>query len=138
MRREDFVCFLRNPARSSWALCLAREVDAGERKPFYPDFIIVRKDAEAGYVLDILEPHNESMDDNVSKAKALAQYAAENPIVRRVQLIRMARDAIGAAHFVRLDMTKSEVRKAVMPITNSGELDHLFDMAKQSCKPIIL
>lgn len=56
-KREDFVCWIRNPSRGSWALCVPYEID-GEIKPTYPDFIVVRKDRVLGYVVDILEPHN--------------------------------------------------------------------------------
>ena len=46
-KREDFVCWIRNPSRGSWALCIPYEID-GEIRPFYPDFIIVRKDRVLG------------------------------------------------------------------------------------------
>ena len=49
----DFVCWLRNPSRKSWSLCIPYEMD-NETKPAYPDFIIIRKDAVSGYVIDIL------------------------------------------------------------------------------------
>ena len=31
-KREDFVCWIRNPSRGSWALCIPYEID-GEIKP---------------------------------------------------------------------------------------------------------
>lgn len=40
-KRQDFVCWIRNPSRASWALCIPYEIN-GEIKPTYPDFIIVR------------------------------------------------------------------------------------------------
>ena len=42
-QHEDFVCWLRNPSRGSWALCIPYEID-GETKPTYPDFLIIRRD----------------------------------------------------------------------------------------------
>lgn len=55
-KRTDFVCWLRNPSRAAWALCLPYDI-GGEKKAFYPDFLIVRSDPEVDYVVDILEPH---------------------------------------------------------------------------------
>ena len=125
-KREDFVCWIRNPVRASWALCLPYEID-NEKKPTYPDFIIVRKDPILGYIIDILEPHRANEKDNIGKAKGFAAYAKENPGVGRIQLIRLEKDITGNPRFKRLDMTMSEVRKAVFSAINNDELDHLFD-----------
>ncbi|MBR3390398.1 MAG: DEAD/DEAH box helicase family protein [Prevotella sp.] len=125
-KRSDFVCWIRNPVRASWALCLPYEID-NEKKPTYPDFIIVRKDPILGYVIDILEPHRANEKDNIGKAKGFAAYAKENPGVGRIQLIRLEKDITGNPRFKRLDMTMSEVREAVLSAINNDELDHLFD-----------
>lgn len=125
-KREDFVCWIRNPVRASWALCLPYEID-NEKKPTYPDFIIVRKDPILGYIIDILEPHRANEKDNIGKAKGFAAYAKENPGVGRIQLIRLEKDITGNPRFKRLDMTMSEVREAVLSAINNDELDHLFD-----------
>lgn len=125
-KREDFVCWIRNPSRGSWALCIPYEVD-GETKPTYPDFIIVRKDCVLGYVVDILEPHNPDFKDNLGKAKGFAEYAKQNPGVGRIQLIRMSKDIAGNHKFKRLDMSKSAIRDKVTQAVNTDELDHIFD-----------
>lgn len=125
-KREDFVCWIRNPSRGSWALCIPYEID-GEIKPTYPDFIIVRKDRVLGYVVDILEPHNPDFKDNLGKAKGFAEYAKKNPGVGRIQLIRMSKDADGNHKFKRLDMSKTAVRDKVSHAINTDELDHIFD-----------
>lgn len=122
----DFVCWLRNPSRKSWSLCIPYEMD-NETKPAYPDFIIVRKDAISGYVIDILEPHNPEYIDNLGKAKGFAEYARQNPGVGRIQLIRMAKDISGKNRFKRLDMSMSAVRDKVSRAINNDELDHIFD-----------
>ena len=126
-KREDFVCWIRNPSRGSWALCIPYEID-GEIKPTYPDFIIVRKDRVLGYVVDILEPHNPDFKDNLGKAKGFAEYAKKNPGVGRIQLIRMSKDAAGNHKFKRLDMSKTAVRDKVSHAINTDELDHIFDI----------
>jgi len=126
-KNPDFVCWLRNPSRKSWSLCIPYEMD-NETKPAYPDFIIVRKDAISGYVIDILEPHNPEYIDNLGKAKGFAEYARQNPGVGRIQLIRMAKDISGKNRFKRLDMSMSAVRDKVSRAINNDELDHIFDM----------
>lgn len=125
-KNPDFVCWLRNPPRKSWSLCIPYEMD-NETKPAYPDFIIVRKDAISGYVIDILEPHNPEYIDNLGKAKGFAEYARQNPGVGRIQLIRMAKDISGKNRFKRLDMSMSAVRDKVSRAINNDELDHIFD-----------
>ena len=125
-RRDDFVCWIRNPSRSAWALCIPYEID-GETKPTYPDFIIVRIDKVLGYVIDILEPHNPEFKDNLGKAKGFAEYARQNPGVGRIQLIRMGKDSAGNKRFKRLDMSKSAVRDKVSHAMSNDELDHIFD-----------
>lgn len=125
-KRSDFVCWIRNPVRASWALCLPYEID-NEKKPTYPDFIVVRKDPMLGFIIDILEPHRANEKDNIGKAKGFAAYAKENPGIGRIQLIRLEKDITGTPRFKRLDMTMSEVREAVLSVINNDELDHLFD-----------
>lgn len=121
----DFVCWLRNPSRQSWALCLPYVIN-GETKPMYPDFLIIRRDALLGYVIDILEPHNPDFKDNFGKAQGLAQYAKENPAAGRIQLIRKGQNASGKTTFLRLDMAKGAVRDKVLKAQNIEELDHIF------------
>jgi len=126
-KRPDFVCWIRNPSRASWALCIPYEID-GEIKPTYPDFIVVREDERLGYVIDILEPHSADFKDNLGKAKGFAEYARQNPGVGRIQLIRMSKDAVGKNQFKRLDMNRSAIRDKVSHAINTDELDHIFDI----------
>lgn len=125
-RQSDFVCWLRNPSRQSWSLCIPYEIE-GETKATYPDFIVIRKDSELGYVIDILEPHNSDFKDNLGKAKGFARYAMEEPRIGRIQLIRMSKDAAGKNRFLRLDMSKGAVRNKVLSAVNTDELDHYFE-----------
>lgn len=125
-KHPDFVCWIRNPSRGSWALCIPYEI-GGETKPTYPDFIVVRKDDCVGYVIDILEPHSPDFKDNLGKAKGFAEYARQNPGVGRIQLIRMSKDALGRNQFKRLDMNRTVVRDKVSHAINTDELDHIFD-----------
>ena len=125
--RPDFVCWIRNPSRSSWSLTIPYEIN-NEIKPSYPDFIIIRKDykSQADYVIDILEPHNPEYKDNLPKAKGFARYAEVEPKIGRIQLIRKTKDG-GKDRFKRLDFSKGEIRQKVLAMQTSDELDHLFD-----------
>lgn len=128
-KRNDFVCWIRNPSSpKGWGLCLQR-TENGIVKGFYPDFIIIRNITGIGYVIDILEPHRADLTDNLSKAKALADYAQKQPSapIGRLQLIREGKDNItGKKRMKRLDLAKSEVRARVMQIQTTQELDALF------------
>ena len=125
-KREDFRCWYRNPSKGrESALALVYNYK-GSFKPFYPDFLIIRKEYGGDYIVDILEPHDPTRDDNVGKAKALARYAAENPAIGRAQLIRIVKTSTGDA-IKRLDFAAhGELRDKVANITLPEELDNLF------------
>lgn len=125
-RRPGFVCWLRNPSQTRWALCIPYEI-GGEIKAMYPDFLIVRRDEAGEYIIDILEPHGGQYADNLGKAKGLAQYAENEPGIGRVQLIRQGKDPAGKPRFKRLDLSKGAIRDRVKKAVNTDELDHIFD-----------
>lgn len=120
-KRPDFVCWLRNPARAPWALCIPYEMN-GETKGFFPDFLIIRRDPTFGYVVDLLEPHGEQYADNLPKAKGLAKYAKTEDRFGKIQLIRKENE-----NFVRLDLTDREIRNKILHATDHDELNHIFD-----------
>lgn len=126
--RDDYICWIRNMPRKSWALTIPYEI-GNETKSTYPDLIIVRKENN-NYIVDILEPHDPTRNDNLPKAKAFAKYAkANNTILGHIELIRQAKDnkLNGQKKFLRLDMCKSEVAEKVLKATNNDELDSLFN-----------
>lgn len=126
-QRPDFVCWIRNPSKG-WGLCLQR-LESGIVKGFYPDFLIIRNVEGIGYVIDILEPHRSDLTDNLSKAKALADYAQKqlSAPIGRLQLIREGKDNItGKKRMKRLDLMRSAARARVMQIQTTQELDNLF------------
>lgn len=124
--QPDYVCWLRNPPRKAWSLCIPYEM-RGEQKPTYPDFLIVRRDNDGEYVIDILEPHDPTRIDNLGKAKGFAEYARQNPGVGRIELIRKGKDGTGHERFKRLDMARSAIRDKVSHVMTNDELDHIFD-----------
>lgn len=124
--QSDYVCWLRNHPRKPWSLCIPYEM-GGEQKPAYPDFLIIRKDTDGEYVIDILEPHDPTRIDNLGKAKGFAEYARQNPGVGRIELIRMGKDGAGHQRFKRLDMARSAIRDKVSRAMTNDELNHIFD-----------
>ena len=122
-KQTDFVCWLRNYKRVPWALRIPYQLD-NETRAMYPDFLIIRQD-EDSYVVDILEPHDPSRTDNLGKAKGLAEYAAQELKIGRVQLIRKMKSS--TSKFMRLEMNDSNVREKVLKAFTNAELDHLFE-----------
>lgn len=125
--RTDYVSWLRNPPRKSWALCIPYEMN-NEWKAAYPDFLVIRKDERLGYIVDVLEPHSPDFADNLGKAKGFAKYARQNPGVGRIELIRMDKDPVGNKRFKRLDMSRSAIRDKVLKAMTNDEINHIFDM----------
>jgi len=128
--RDDFVCWLRNPSRTRWSLCLPYEAD-NETKGFYPDFLVVRRDYnpnnQFGYIVDVLEPHSQAFADNLAKAKGLADYASESRQLGRIQMIREERNLGGGRCLRRLDLGKGEVREQVRKARTDEDLNCLFE-----------
>jgi len=129
-QRKDFVCWLRNRQRASWSLAIPYDNELNETKSFFPDFLIVRHNKE-GYVVDILEPHDPNQRDNIGKAKGFVNYAKENQISGRLQLIR-EKKILGQRIFTRLDMSKAEICDRVCRASSNGELDSIFDSLGQA------
>lgn len=125
-KRSDFVCWLHNPPREKWSLCIPYEM-GGETKAAYPDFLIIRSDPVLSYVIDILEPHNPDFKDNLGKAKAFARYAEAEPRIGRIQLIRKVPSPGKKAHFRRLDMARGNTRSKVLHAVTNDDLDYIFE-----------
>ena len=128
--RKDFVCWLRNCQRAPWSLAIPYNNEQNEMKTFFPDFLIMRHN-EDGYFVDILEPHDPNQRDNIGKAKGFANYAKENQISGRLQLIR-EKKILGQKIFTRLDMSKAEICDRVCHASSNGELDNIFNLFGQA------
>ncbi|MFQ7288411.1 MAG: hypothetical protein ACLRPV_05620 [Lacrimispora saccharolytica] len=127
--QADYVCWLRNPPRKPWSLCIPYEM-GGEQKPAYPDFVIIRKDSDDEYVVDILEPHDPTELTARWKRPEVAEYARQNPgRGGDIQLIRMSKDVVGTPVDTSRgsNMAMSAVRDQVLRAMTNDELDHIFD-----------
>ncbi|MFS0906665.1 DEAD/DEAH box helicase [Priestia aryabhattai] len=121
VQREDFVGWLRNYDRKTWSFSIPYE-DSGKIKPMYPDFLVVRELGD-NYIVDILEPHREDLDDNWKKASGLAKFAQKHwNSFGRIELIRKR-----GKQLKRLNLNDDIVRSRVIGVTSNDHLDTFFD-----------
>jgi len=121
--RSDVVGWLRNPPRKDHSFCIPYS-QAGEVKPVYPDFLLFREEGDQ-VVVDIIDPHAESLGDAADKARGLAQYARDHGLdVGRIELVSLKRGDIR-----RLDLKNEKTRESVLAISSSAQLAKLFDEA---------
>lgn len=126
LENENVVAWLRNLDRKSWSLEIPYR-DAGEIKSMFPDMLIIRRD-EDGFKFDILEPHDQSRNDNFVKAVGLAEFAQKHwNLFDRIELIRRKRGADGKEHYYRLNMGNISVRNKVLPVTSDAQLNQVFE-----------
>jgi len=119
MQEEGAVGWLRNLPRREWAFCVPYEL--GGAKPFYPDFIIVRKKGK-GYEVDVLEPHDDSRVDTWAKAKGLAVFADDHGM-------EFSRLIIGRKKGQQLqiaDMNNPSTREKARKMQSQSDLESLF------------
>jgi hypothetical protein len=81
--KDDTVAWYRNPPRGGdRSLCVPYETVKGGRKTFaamYPDFVLLRKDAETGEIgAVIVDPHGEFLSDSSDKLRGLVEYANDH------------------------------------------------------------
>ena len=119
MKKEGFVAWLRNLPRREWALCIPYEL-AG-KKPFYPDFVIVRKSGK-GLVVDILEPHDDGRTDTWAKAKGLAEFADKHGMDFGRIVIARRKDKTWHMADVNDMRTRAKARK----MQSASDLESLF------------
>lgn len=119
LKDETVVAWLRNIPRREWAFCIPYEL--GGTKPFYPDFIIVRK-TKKGFQVDIMEPHDATRDDTWAKAKGLATFAEEHGI-EFGRLIIARKKGKG---FQFADVNDPATRKTARTLQSQNDLESLF------------
>jgi type III restriction enzyme len=119
MKEKGFVGWLRNLPRREWALCIPYEL-AGA-KPFYPDFIIVRRKGR-DFEVDIIEPHDDSRTDTWAKAKGLAVFADSHGVdFGRLVIARKKGE-----QFQFADMNDRVTREKARKMQSPNDLESLF------------
>jgi len=119
MQRSDFVCWLRNVDRRDYAFCVPYEM--GGIKPFFPDFAVVRK-AGKGFIVDILEPHNDSYVDALPKAIGLAKFAKEH----HEEFGRLIFARKNGANWEFADMCEKATREKTLKMQPGSDISGLF------------
>ncbi len=122
MGGEGFLAWFRNLDRRPWSFEMPYEI-AGEWKSMFPDLLVIRI-ADGVPVIDILEPHDPNLADNVYKARGLSLFAKRHGGL--FGCIKLIREKAGA--FIHLDMNNIEVQDKVSKLdaTNTA-LDLLFE-----------
>ncbi len=87
-----------------------------------PDFVIVRKNGK-GFIVDLLEPHDDSRLDTWAKVKGLAKFADEHEVAfGRLMVARKIGDKLQVVD-VADHQTREEARKMGAP----ADLEALFE-----------
>ena len=130
LAKPEVVGWLRNLDRKPWSLEIPYET-GGAIHPMFPDLVIARKIGGA-ITLDVLEPHDPSLDDNFEKAVGLARFAERHgALFGRIQLIRKQSSPAGGEHYVRLEINKEAAIKKLLLITSNPQLNAIFDGIEQ-------
>lgn len=121
MQKPGFKCWIRNPKGRAESLCLRRR-EGSEEIPFYPDFVVV-SEIDGELSLSILEPHDPSREDNLSKALAMIEYGKKEKMkVKRLELIRV----VDKKYIWRLDFKNSNVIEDMKAVDSNLKLSNLF------------
>lgn len=124
--RAEVEFWLRNAPNKDWSLCVPVADGVGETA-CYPDFLVLRR--ENGHLLvDILDPHDNTLEDAWQKAVALARYAqnhggSDSPF-GRIEIMA----EIGGK-LKRLDLQDGATRSKVSQITTNDGLRVLYQAA---------
>jgi len=119
MKKAGLLGWLRNFPKREWAMCIPYEL--GVTKPFYPDFIIVRKSGK-GFLVDIMEPHDDTRTDTWAKAKGLAVFAEDHGM-KFGRLIIARKKGKG---FQFADVNDPATRKKARTMQSPNDLESLF------------
>ncbi len=119
LKDDSVIGWLRNTPRREWAFCIPYEL--GGAKPFYPDFVIVRK-TKKGFQVDIIEPHDTTRTDTWAKAKGLAVFAEDHGMeFGRLIIARKKGNA-----FQYADVNDPATRKIARTLQSQNDLESLF------------
>ncbi|MBP9131246.1 MAG: DEAD/DEAH box helicase family protein [Steroidobacteraceae bacterium] len=120
LANKSVVGWLRNTDRKPWALCIPYD-RGGEKRPTYPDFLLVRS-RPGGHVVDIIEPHEIAFSDAPEKAAGYANFAAKHfDKFGRIELI-----LIDGKTKKRLDLTDEKTRNQLRGVTLKQQLKQII------------
>jgi type III restriction enzyme len=119
------VAWLRNdPYSENAALRITHRDRSATVRPFYPDFLVVRK-TDQGLAVDVLDPHDPKLEDAASKAVGLAEFARDYGLAfGQIDLI-----AESGGRLKRLHLQDQKTREEVLKVKNSEDLLKLYERA---------
>ena len=116
-KRKGFKFWYRNPNRPSQDSLGIACTDVDSAKILRPDFIFFAEH-KGKVVADIVDPHGAQFADAVFKMQGLAKYVEAHPeAFRRVEVLTEISGRMRV-----LDLTRADVRKAVMQAKNAESL----------------
>jgi hypothetical protein len=117
-QREGFKFWYRNPNRPTQDSLGIAYVDGDETKILRPDFLFFVELPDGAVAVDIVDPHSIHLADALPKLKGLARYAESHPLnYRRIEAVAEAGGKLRV-----LDLTRAEVRQAVMEASSAKSL----------------
>jgi hypothetical protein len=117
-QREGFKFWYRNPNRPTQDSLGIAYVDGDETKIVRPDFLFFVELPDGAVAVDIVDPHSIHLADALPKLKGLARYAESHPQnYRRIEAVAEAGGKLRV-----LDLTRAEVRQAVMEASSAKSL----------------
>lgn len=117
MERDGFKFWYRNPDRPSQDSLGVSYADGDDTKIVRPDFIFFAEQ-DGKIVVDIIDPHGFHLADALPKLQGLARYAETHSQIYR----RIAAVAETGGKLRVLDLTRADVRQAVMEATSAESL----------------
>lgn len=122
MKQPDFVCWVRNLPRRDWAFAIP--YDHQGEKPFFPDFLIIRRKG-MGFEADIIEPHDATRTDTWAKVKGLARFADEEHLSFGMMIIGRIKEG----EMQTIDVAEPRTREQARKIGAPADLEVLFGQA---------
>jgi hypothetical protein len=117
-QRAGFKFWYRNPNRPTQDSLGIAYVDGDETKIVRPDFLFFAELPDGSVAVDIVDPHSIHLADALPKLQGLARYAETHPqSYRRIEAVAEAGGKLRV-----LDLTRAEVRQAVMEASSAKSL----------------
>ncbi len=115
--REGFQFWYRNPDRASQDSLGIAYRDGDDTRIMRPDFVFYAEQ-DGKVVVDIVDPHGLHLADALPKLLGLAEYAERhNGLYRRIESVAEVGGTLR-----RLDMTRKDVRSAIVAAKNANDL----------------
>lgn len=117
-QRDGFRFWYRNPNRPTQDSLGISYVDGDETKIVRPDFLFFAELPDGTVAVDIVDPHSIHLADALPKLQGIARYAEAHPqSYRRIEAVAETGGKLRV-----LDLTRAEVRQAVMEASSAKSL----------------